>query len=51
MIYIISALISVIITASLVIVALYMKALYYRILNDTNKFISMIINERNDNDE
>ena len=49
MIYIISALISVIITASLIIAALYMKALYYRILNDTNKFIEMIVN-RSDND-
>lgn len=51
MIYIVSALISVIIATSLVIVALYMKALYYRILNDTNKFIAMIVNERNDRNE
>lgn len=51
MIYTASALISVIITTSLVIVALYMKSLYYRILDDTNKFIAMIINERSDDDE
>lgn len=51
MIYIASALISVIITTSLVITALYMKALYYIILNDTNKFITMIVNERFDDDE
>lgn len=51
MIYIASALISVIITTSLIATALYMKALYYIILNDTNKFIAMIVNERNDNDE
>lgn len=49
MIYIASALISVFITVSLIVVVLYMKALYYRILNDTNKFIEMIINGR-DND-
>lgn len=48
MIYIASALISVIITVSLIIAALYMKSLYYRILNDTTKFITMIVNERND---
>lgn len=51
MIYIASALISVTITTSLVIVALYMKTLYYRILNDTSKFIAMIVNERSDDDE
>lgn len=48
MIYIASALISVFITASLIIVALYMKSLYYRILNDTNKFIEMIVKGHDD---
>ena len=51
MIYIVSALISVIITVSLIVTALYMKSLYYRILNDTNKFIAMIVNERSDDDD
>lgn len=50
MIYIVSALISVIITTSLVIVALYMKALYYRILNVPNKFIEMIVKGVNDHE-
>lgn len=51
MIYIASALISVFITVSLIATALYMKSLYYRILDDTNKFITMIVNERSDDDE
>lgn len=45
MIYIISALISVFITAALILTALYLKALYYAILNDINKFIAMIVKD------
>ena len=48
MIYIASALISVFITVSLIVAALYMKSLYYRILNDANKFIEMIVKGHDD---
>ena len=43
MVYIASALISLFITASLIMTALYLKRLYYKILNDTNKFIEMLV--------
>ena len=43
MIYIASAFISLFITATLVMMALYLKRLYYKVLNDTSKFIEMIV--------
>lgn len=47
MIYIASALISLFITASLIMTALYLKRLYYKALNDTSKFIEMFIRSMN----
>lgn len=47
MIYIVSALISLFITASLIMTALYLKRLYYKVLNDTSKFIEMFIRSMN----
>lgn len=51
MIYIASALISLFITASLILTALYLKRLYYKALDNTHEFIKMVIyNEGNAND-
>lgn len=49
MIYIASALISLFITASLIIAALYLKSLYYKALDDANRFIEMVVNVMNEN--
>lgn len=49
--YIVSALISLFITASLILTALYLKRLYYKALDNTHEFIKMVIyNEGNAND-
>lgn len=48
MIYIASALISLFITASLITAALYLKSLYYKVLDNTDEFIKMIIKAMNE---
>lgn len=48
MIYIASAFISLFITASLIITALYLKTLYYKALDNTTEFLKMIINSMNE---
>lgn len=50
MIYIASALISLFITASLIMTALYLKRLYYKAIDNTEKLIEMVIKAMN-NDE
>lgn len=43
MIYIVSALISLFITASLIATALYLKNLYYKAIDNTSEFVKMIV--------
>ena len=50
MIYIASALISLFITASLIMAALYLKQLYYAVIDNAEKLIEMVIKAMN-NDE
>lgn len=48
MIYIASALISLFITASLIMTALYLKQLYYAVIDNTQKLIEMVIKAMNE---
>lgn len=48
MIYIASALISLVITASLVSTALYLKKLYYKAIDNTNELIKMVVKSMNE---
>lgn len=48
MIYIASALISIFITASLIMTALYLKQLYYAVIDNTKKFLETIIKSMNE---
>lgn len=48
MVYITSALISLLITVSLIATALYLKRLYYKVLDNTDDFIKMIIKAMNE---
>lgn len=48
MIYIVSALISLFITASLIMTALYLKQLYYTVIDNTKKFLETIIKSMNE---
>lgn len=50
MIYIASALISLFITASLLLTALYLKRLYYKALDNTEELIKMVIKSMNEKD-
>lgn len=48
MIYIVSALISLFITASLIVTALYLKQLYYVVIDNTKNFLETIIKSMNE---
>lgn len=48
MIYIASAFISFFITTSLLVTALYLKLLYYKVLNSTTEFMKAIIKSLNE---
>lgn len=48
MIYIASAFISLFITASLIITALYLKSLYYKAIDNTQELIKMVVNAMNE---
>ena len=50
MIYIASALISLFITASLIMTALYLKRLYYKTIDNIDKLIEMVIKSMNERD-
>lgn len=48
MIYIASALISLFITASLIMTALYLKSLYYKAIDNTEQLIKMVVKAMNE---
>lgn len=48
MIYIASALISLFITASLIMTALYLKKLYYKAIDNTQELIKMVVKSMNE---
>ena len=50
MIYIASAFISLFITASLITTALYLKRLYYKVIDNTEQLIKMVVKAMNEKD-